>query len=116
MIAVFTFVFVMSLISELGSYSVYGKLLTDEQVFDYLMKFEPFELNPFNESIISPKLNFDGEDDKFESVLERLRDGKFISTVSLTLSSRYYISGLGRVQRWSRGHYMIKELYKKLNQ
>jgi hypothetical protein len=115
MIAVFTFVFVMMLIFEFSSHTVYGKLLTDEDVLDYLMRFEPFELNPFDKNIISCKINF-GDDDH-EYILHRIKNGKFISSnLNFTLSSKYYINGLGRVQRWSRGHYMIQELYKKLNQ
>jgi hypothetical protein len=95
---------------------VYGKLLSDEEVMEHLMKYEPFELNPFNESILSPDIKFDDDDYDLKNLTERLKNGKFISTMNLTLSSRYYISEKGRVQRWSRGHYMIKELYRKLNQ
>lgn len=115
MLAVFTFIFVMMLMFEFASRMVYGKLLTDQQVMDHLMTFEPFELNPFNESIMSPKIKFDDDYD-LTKMTDRIKNGKFISIMSMTLSSKYYISGLGRVQRWSRGHYMIQRLYNDLNQ
>lgn len=102
----------MILTFEFASRAVYGKMLTDEEVMKHLDKYGPFELNPFNESIMSPKITID---DDMDNIIDRVKNGRFISTIILTLSSRYYISGLGRVQRWSRGHYMIAQLYKELN-
>lgn len=100
---------VLSAIFEFTSHSVYGKLLDDETVMDYIQEYGPFEHNPFNESILGPKLDYNME---MEELGKRLKNRSFISTLFLCLSSKYYINGIGRIPRWSHSHKVIKELYK----
>jgi hypothetical protein len=112
MIEILTFVFFLLILFEVASHIVYGKILSDNDVIDYINKFENFEKNFINPNIISPKIDY-LEMDR-EKFIEHINDSRFISLVRLTLSTKYYINNFGRVQRWSKGHYMIKNLYKKL--
>lgn len=41
-------------------------------------------------------------------------DGMFIAEHHETILSKYYVSGMGRVWRWSKAHRRINELYKRL--
>ena len=97
-------------VMEFATITTYGKLLKDDVVFDFLYEFEPFEKNPFDESILGPKL--DPENMFSESNLKRLKSHKFISHTRFSLLSKYYISGLGIVPRWSQSHEVITKLYK----
>jgi hypothetical protein len=95
---------------EFATLTTYGELLKDDAVFDYLYEFEPFEKNPFDNGILGPAL--DRENAFSESNLKRLKSHKFISHTKFSLLSKYYISGLGTVPRWSEAHKTISKLYK----
>ena len=95
---------------EFATFSTYGKFLKNEEVFDYLYEFEPFEKNPFDNGILGPAFN---KEDMFgESNMKRFKSNKFISHTKFSLLSKYYISGLGIVPRWSEAHKTINKLYK----
>lgn len=95
---------------EFATFLTYGKLLKDGEVFEYLYEFEPFEKNPFDNGILGPAFN---KEDMFsESNMKRFKSGKFISHTKFSLLSKYYISGLGIVPRWSEAHKTINKLYK----
>lgn len=98
-------------VSEFATFSTYGKFLKDKEVFDYLYEFEPFEKNPFDNKILGPA--FDKENMFSESNMKRFRSGNFISHTRLSLLSKYYISGLGIVPRWSDAHKTINKLYER---
>lgn len=98
---------------EFSNATVFGRMLSNDKVLEYLEKYSPFELNPMTSAIISPKMDFNSGED-FSKLMDILRNGEFISTVPLSVLSKYYINGYGRVLRWSQAHYKIKELHKKL--
>jgi len=96
-------------LSEFASTMVYGWFISDEVALNYIEKFQPFEINPFNEDIISP--GFDPSRPVTE-IKHRILNGKYISKVPLGLISKYHISTIGRIPRWSKAHQVITELYK----
>lgn len=96
---------------EFATFSTYGKFLKDNEVFDYLYEFEPFEKNPFDDNILGPK--FDKDYLSMERNMKIMRTSKFISHTRLSLLSKYYISGLGIVPRWSEAHKTINKLYER---
>lgn len=101
------------LILELSTYSIYGQLLSNNKVDEYLTKYQPFRKNPYNSNIISPKLLID--DLSHNEFQDRLMRGGYISTTPFSLTSKYYINGLGCVPRWSKSHKKIKNLFKTIN-
>jgi hypothetical protein len=105
---IISFVIVMA-IFEFSSRATYGKFLKDEEVFDYLYEFEPFEKNPFNSDILGPAL--DKEDPFNNRNLKILKSNKFIGQVKLSILCKYYISTVGMVPRWSKAHSVIKYLH-----
>ena len=103
------------LVFEGSTHSVYGKFLSDELVDAYIEEFQPFEFNPFDNDIVSPKMKLD-DDYSIERILHVSKNGRFISKTKISILSRYYINGLGRIPIWSRSHKKVKELYNKLKQ
>lgn len=95
---------------EFATLTTYGKLLKDDVVFDYLYEFEPFEKNPFDNGILGPSLDKDYL--SMERNMKIMKSGKFISHTKFSLLSKYYISGLGTIPRWSQAHKTITKLYK----
>ena len=104
---------VVIIIVELSTYSIYGQLISNDIVDEYLRKYQPFKKNPYNSNIISPKLLID--DLPHNEFQDRLMHGGYISTTLFSLTSKYYINGLGRVPRWSKSHKKIKNLFKTNN-
>jgi hypothetical protein len=110
--AILTFTIVLSIVLfaiEFASAAVYGRLIGDSIVLKYLDEFKPFSVNQFNDAIISPA--FDSTK-TIEEIKHRVRNGKFISKTPLSITSKYYISTVGRVPRWSKTNDLIEELYK----
>jgi hypothetical protein len=110
--AISTFIIVLSvvlLVLEFSSAAVYGRLIGDSVILKYLDEFKPFSVNQFNDVIISPA--FDSTK-TIEEIKHRVRNGKFISKTPLSITSKYYISTIGRVPRWSKTNDLIEELYK----
>lgn len=101
------------LIFELSTYSIYGQLISNDKVDEYLRKYQPFKKNPYNSDIISPKLLIDGL--PHNEFIDRLNNGGHISTTTFSLTTKYYISGLGCIPRWSKSHKKIKNLFKSNN-
>lgn len=109
---ILTFIIVLSvvlLLLEFSSAMVYGRLIGDSVVLKYLDEFKPFSVNQFNDAIISPAFD---RTKTIEEIKHRVRNGKFISKTPLSITSKYYISTIGRVPRWSKTNDLIKELYK----
>ena len=106
---------VLFLVFEGTTHSVYGKFLSDEIVDAYIEEFEPFEFNPFDNDIVSPKMKFDDDYD-IERMIHVAKNGRFISKTKVSILSRYYINNLGRVPIWSTSHKKVRDLYKKLKQ
>ena len=96
-------------VSEFATFATYGKFLKDDQVLDFLYEYEPFEKNPFDNDILGP--SFDKENIASERNLKIVRNSCFISRTRFSLLSKYYISGYGRVLRWSTSHGVINRLY-----
>lgn len=96
-------------LSEFANTIVYGWFISDKVALTYIEKFQPFEVNPFNDDIISP--GFDSSKPVTE-IRYRILNGKYISKVPLGLISKYHISTIGRIPRWSKAHQVITELYK----
>ena len=95
---------------EFATLTTYGELLKDEAIYDFLYEFEPFEKNPFDDGILSPK--FDKDYLSMERNMKIMRSNKFISHTRFSLLSKYYISGLGTIPRWSEAHKTITKLYR----
>lgn len=106
---------VLFLVFEGTTHSVYGNFLSDELVDAYIEEFEPFEFNPFDDDIVSPKMKFDDDYD-IERMLHVANNGRFISKTKISFLSRYYINKLGRIPIWSTSHKKVRDLYKKLKQ
>lgn len=113
MIGILIWVVIFVTVNELAAATVYGKFLADEVVFNYLNEYKEFHKNQFDDSILSPKIDLKNmwELDN----LSALTDHRFIAKVPFGITSRYYISRVGRVPRWSKMHNVITELYKKSN-
>lgn len=111
-LTIILFCVVFTIISEFATHTTYGKFLNDQEVFDYLKRYESFSLNPFDHSIVSGDIDYKN----VEQVLEKLRNGDFISTTPLSLFSKYYISGIGRVFAWSKGTKEIDKVFKTSKQ
>lgn len=99
---------IFTIVSEFATHLTYGKFLSDNDVFDYLDRYESFSKNPYESSILSGDI--DWSDTK--KVIEKLGQNDFISTTRMSLFSKYYISGKGRVFAWSKGSKEIDKLYK----
>lgn len=86
---------------ELSLFITYGSFVKEKDVKEYFDKRDGnFQLNPFNKDIIS---------------FHNPWDGIFINKhIPLSFLSKYYISGMGRVWRWSHGHKKINNLFKTL--
>ncbi len=54
------------------------------------------------------------EDDKCDILHNANYNGKFISTISFSIFSKYYINSIGQVFRWSKLHKDIEKLYREL--
>ena len=100
-------------IFELTTYNSFGQLISNDKVDEYLRKYQPFKKNPYNGDLISPKLLIDGL--PHNEFIDRLSNGGYISTTSFSITTKYYISGLGCVPRWSKSHKKIKNLFKSIN-
>jgi hypothetical protein len=106
---IFTSILVATLLFELAATYVYGWFISDDVALDYIEKFKPFEVNPFNDDIVSP--GFDSTK-PISEIKYRILNGKYIGKVPFPLISKYHISTIGRIPRWSRAHAEINELYK----
>ena len=87
---------------ELSLFTFYGGFVKEKDVKEYLDKRDgDFELNLVNKDII---ISF-----------HKPWDGTFINKhIPLSFLSKYYISGMGRVWRWSEGHRRIEKLFEEL--
>lgn len=101
------------MIIELSTYSAYGLPISNDEADKYLTKYQPSQKNPYNSDIISPKLLIDGL--PHNDFIDRLNNGGYISTTLFSLTSKYYINGLGCVPRWSKSHKKIKKLFKTID-
>lgn len=104
---------IVIMIIEISTYSAYGPPISNEEADKYLTKYQPFRKNPYNSGIISPKLLIDGL--PHNDFIDRLSNGGYISTTLFSLTSKYYINGLGCVPRWSKSHKKIKKLFKTID-
>ena len=100
---------ILLLILEFSTIATYGWYIKDEVVFDYLYEFEPFEKNPFDNKILGPVLNVDGD---VKKMIHRAKNGKYISHTPFSPLSKYHISGKGPILRWTEAHKVINNLYK----
>jgi hypothetical protein len=102
------FCVVFTLVSEWSTYVTYGRFLKDEEVVEYIKKYKSFSINQFEHSIISGDIDWSNTDE----VMKKILNGDFISTTRMSVLSKYYIQGYGRVRSWSDGAKMIDKLYK----
>ena len=99
---IFTVVGLIIMVNEFLLYSVYGFFAKEEVLKKYFDEREGgFTLNPYKPSIIEFVNPYDG--------------GFITDHTSVSIFSKYYIHGVGRVWRWSDSHKKIEELYEKLN-
>lgn len=98
------------LVSELSTKSVYGSFISNKEVSEYVNGYDYFELNPYSKTLISGM----NENETREDLLNRLVDRTYISTTPLSIFSKYYINGKGRVFIFSKGSKQIDNLYKNL--
>lgn len=110
MIALLIFLSGFILITEWASRSTYGSFLSNEEISDYINQFDYFEANPYSSTLISGV----NENETTYEMLERLTDRSFISITQMSLFSKYYINGKGRVLRFSKSAEQIDNLYKNL--
>jgi hypothetical protein len=99
---------VFTLIGEFSAMMTYGKIMDDVDVLTYLGRYESFSINRFENSILSGDIDWSD----YNRVVQKIREGDYISNTRFSLLSKYYIAGKGRVWRWSRGHKKINNLYK----
>ena len=97
-----------TIISEASSFFVYGRIMDNESVLGYLKRYETFSVNSLDNSIISGDIDWTD----IEKVLQKIREGDFISYTRMSLLSKYYINGKGRVRSWSKASKEIDKLYK----
>jgi hypothetical protein len=88
------------IILEFASYVVYGPLLSDKEIDEFLNGCDEFDVNVFNKRIIQPKNGDFG----------RL----YITNLPITLLCKYCISNKGRIPLWSNGHQKIKKIFNNL--
>lgn len=100
------------LVTEYSSRSIFGPFLSNEDVSLYIDKYDYFESNPFSTTLISG-IN---ENDTTEDIINSLNDRSFISVTEISIFTKYYINGKGRVLRFSRASKQIDNLYKNLKQ
>lgn len=100
--------FIVTVVIEFANFSVYGWIVDDKVVDDYINEYKVFSKNPFNHDIISPSVR----DNTFEESVKILMDDRYISKISLSLLFKYQVKGVGLVPVWSDTHKKIKELYK----
>lgn len=116
------FILWILLLDTLGSWRVYGKVLTDAEVEAFFKKnpLEQTELNPYIDRVLSyATFNVSRMDD---DALRRAVIGErkpseivFISKMyGRKLFTKYYIHGLGQVDRFSKWSKKIDERYKEL--
>lgn len=99
-------------VTEYSSRSIYGPFLTNEDVSQYIDKYDYFESNPFSTTLISGVI----ENGTTEDLINSLKDRSFISVTEISIFTKYYINGKGRVLRFSRASKQIDNLYKNLKQ
>ena len=99
---------IFTIVSEWATYLTYGRFLKDEEVLNYLKKYKSFSINQFEHSIISGDIDFSNT----KEVMEKLKNADFISTTRMSVLSKYYIHGYGRIRSWSTGAKIIDKLYK----
>lgn len=100
---------VFTIVGEFATYMTYGRMLSDDEVFDYLDRYEVYTINRFEHSILSGEI--DWSDTK--RVIQKIKEGDYISFTNTSLSTKYYISGKGTVGRWSKAAKKIDALYAK---
>jgi hypothetical protein len=83
--------------------------MKDQDVLDYLKKYKSFSINQFDHSIISGDIDYSNH----EEVMRKIMDGDFISYTRMSILSKYYIQGYGRVSSFSNASKVIDMLYKK---
>lgn len=82
--------------SALADLIVLGYFLSDKKWFNLVESMlQTSTLNKFDSSIISV-------------------NGTFITNISFPITCKYYISGEGRIPRWSKMHKLIKNKHKEL--
>ena len=99
---------VFAFASELATRITYGRVMKNQEVLDYLKKYESYSINPFDHSILSGDLDYSNT----EEVRKKLMEGDYIAPTRMSVISKYYIQGYGRVGYWSKGAKMIDNLYK----
>ena len=99
---------IFTIVSEFATHITYGSFLTDDEVFAYLKKYKSFSINPFEHSILSGDIDWSNT----QEVMRKLIENDYISTTNMSLFSKYYISGKGRVFSWSKSAKEISILYK----
>lgn len=105
------FLIVIIFICEFSTSIVYGWFMKNSDVLFYIKSTKRFNLNQFNDEIISRDIDWSNE----ELVRKKLQGpADFISTVPISIFSKYYIANIGRVFRWSEGHREIEILFKTL--
>jgi hypothetical protein len=108
MISIIIFCVIFTVVAEWATYATYGRFLKDEEVLDYLKKYKSFSINQFEHSIISGDVDYSNA----EEVFRKIMDGDFISTTRMSILSKYYIHGYGRIRSWSNGAKIIDKLFK----
>ena len=104
------FLITIVFILEIAATMSYGWFMKSSEVLSYIKSHNKFRLNQFESNIISPDIDWSDE----VLATKRLRELDYISTTILSLFSKYYINGKGRVLRWTKGHKEIKNLHKTL--
>lgn len=102
------FCVVFTLVSEFATHVTYGRIMKDQEVLDYLKSYESYSLNQFDHSIISGDIDYSSN----EEVIKKIMRGDFIAHTRMSVLSKYYIQGYGRVSSWSKGAKAIDNLYK----
>lgn len=107
-LAIICFCITFTVVGEFAAYMTHGKKLTDDQVLNYLDRYEEFKLNCFEKSILSGEIDWHDTD----RVKQKIIEGDYISYTCFALTTKYYIAGKGTVGRFTRGAREIDRLYK----
>ena len=96
-----------TVVAEISSTLTYGWLMKEEDIIKYLKRYGKFNINSFDHTIISGDIDWSDT----QQVINKIREGDYISYTNISLLSKYYIAGKGRVFRWSNACKAIDELY-----
>lgn len=91
-------IFILSIVSELSTFCVYGSFIPDKLVNEALDKHlsKGISVNPYDNSIVT------------------IGDLPYISKVTVGILGSYYIDDVGRISRFSSGHKRIDSIYKNI--